>query len=38
MRFSERWLRTLVDPPIGTEQLAERLTPLGAQIETFRDA
>jgi phenylalanyl-tRNA synthetase beta chain len=33
MRFSERWLRTLVDPPIGSAELAERLTMAGLEVE-----
>jgi phenylalanyl-tRNA synthetase beta chain len=33
MRFSEHWLRTLVDPPIGSEELAERLTMAGIEVE-----
>ncbi|HEX8012943.1 MAG TPA: phenylalanine--tRNA ligase subunit beta [Casimicrobiaceae bacterium] len=33
MKFSERWLRTLVDPPIDSETLAERLTMAGLEVE-----
>jgi len=33
MRFSERWLRTLVDPAIDTEGLCERLTMAGLEVE-----
>jgi len=33
MRFSERWLRTLVDPPIDTAALCERLTMAGLEVE-----
>ena len=33
MRFSERWLRTLVDPPLATEALAEKLTMAGLEVE-----
>ena len=33
MKFSERWLRTLVDPPIGSAELAERLTMAGLEVE-----
>jgi phenylalanyl-tRNA synthetase beta chain len=33
MKFSEHWLRTLVDPPIASEELAERLTMAGLDVE-----
>src|SRR5690242_6324860 len=33
MKFSEAWLRTLVDPPIGSAELAERLTMAGLEVE-----
>ena len=33
MRFSERWLRTLVDPPIDGAELAHRLTMAGLEVE-----
>src|SRR5512146_1259594 len=33
MRFSERWLRTLVDPPIDSAELAQRLTMAGLEVE-----
>lgn len=33
MKFSERWLRTLVDPPIDTSALADRLTMAGLEVE-----
>ena len=33
MKFSERWLRTLVDPPIDGAELAERLTMAGLEVE-----
>ena len=33
MKFSEHWLRTLVDPPIDSEELAERLTMAGLDVE-----
>jgi phenylalanyl-tRNA synthetase beta chain len=33
MKFSERWLRTLVDPPIGSAELGERLTMAGLEVE-----
>src|SRR5512144_441849 len=38
MRFSENWLRTLVDPPIGTAMLCERLTMAGLEVEETRPA
>ena len=34
MRFSERWVREWVDPPIGTEELVERLTAVGLEVES----
>jgi phenylalanyl-tRNA synthetase beta chain len=33
MKFSEKWLREFVDPPIGTEELAHRLTMIGHEVE-----
>lgn len=33
MQFSEHWLRTLVDPPIDSEELAHRLTMAGLEVE-----
>jgi len=33
MQFSEHWLRTFVDPPISTEQLAHLLTMGGLEVE-----
>jgi phenylalanyl-tRNA synthetase beta chain len=33
MKFSERWLRTMVDPPIDSEELAHRLTMAGIEVE-----
>ncbi len=33
MQFSERWLRTLVDPPLGSEELARLLTMSGLEVE-----
>src|SRR5712691_4859850 len=33
MQFSERWLRTLVDPPLGAEELAHLLTMSGIEVE-----
>src|SRR5512132_3683488 len=33
MKFSEHWLRTLVDPPIDSAELAQRLTMAGLEVE-----
>lgn len=33
MKFSEAWLRTFVDPPWSTQQLAEALTMAGLEVE-----
>ena len=33
MRFSERWLRTLCDPPVSTAQLCDKLTMAGLEVE-----
>src|SRR5580704_12552527 len=33
MKFSEHWLRTLVDPPIDSAELAYRLTMAGLEVE-----
>jgi phenylalanyl-tRNA synthetase beta chain len=33
MKFSEHWLRTLVDPPLGSAELAQRLTMAGLEVE-----
>ncbi|MEO8487954.1 MAG: phenylalanine--tRNA ligase subunit beta [Betaproteobacteria bacterium] len=38
MRTSEQWLRTFVDPPIGTDALAERLTMAGLEVESVERA
>jgi phenylalanyl-tRNA synthetase beta chain len=34
MQFSERWLRELIDPPLGTAQLAHLLTMSGLEVES----
>jgi phenylalanyl-tRNA synthetase beta chain len=34
MQFSERWLRTFVDPPLKSEELARLLTMSGVEVET----
>ena len=36
MQFSERWLRSFVDPPIGSEELARLLTMSGVEVEANR--
>ena len=36
MQFSERWLRTFVDPPLGSDELARLLTMSGVEVETLR--
>ena len=33
MRFSEKWLRTFVDPALGSDQLAHLLTMSGLEVE-----
>jgi phenylalanyl-tRNA synthetase beta chain len=33
MQFSEKWLRSLVDPPLSTEALGELLTMAGLELE-----
>src|SRR5438105_9686346 len=33
MRFSERWLRAFVDPPLSTQALADKLTMSGIEVE-----
>ena len=38
MKFSEHWLRTFVDPPIDSEELAERLTMAGFEVEQRESA
>ena len=38
MRVSEHWLRTLVDPPLDTAALAERLTMGGLEVEAVERA
>ena len=34
MKFSERWLRQWVDPPLSSGQLAEQLTMAGLEVES----
>jgi phenylalanyl-tRNA synthetase beta chain len=38
MKFSERWLRTMVDPPVDTATLAESLTMAGFEVESIQGA
>jgi phenylalanyl-tRNA synthetase beta chain len=38
MKFSERWLRTLCDPPISTAQLCDALTMTGLEVEDVASA
>ena len=33
MKFSERWLRTMVDPPLDTAALCDKLTMAGLEVE-----
>jgi phenylalanyl-tRNA synthetase beta chain len=34
MKFSEKWLREWVDPPLDTSELAHRLTMIGHEVDT----
>ena len=34
MKFSERWLREWVDPPLSTGELAARLTGAGLEVDS----
>src|SRR5438128_7239224 len=38
MQFSERWLRTFVDPPLDGDALAHALTMAGLEVEEAREA
>ena len=38
MKFSERWLRTLCDPPISTVELCDTLTMAGLEVEDVAPA
>ncbi len=33
MKFSEKWLREWVDPPVSTDELVERLTTAGLEVD-----
>src|SRR5687768_1839003 len=35
MKFSENWLRTFVDPPLSTNELAHALTMAGLEVEAI---
>ncbi|MDB5926126.1 MAG: phenylalanyl-tRNA ligase subunit beta [Betaproteobacteria bacterium] len=38
MKFSEKWLRTFVDPPLDTRALADALTFAGIEVEAIEPA
>ena len=38
MKFSENWLRTFVDPPLDTRELADALTFAGIEVEEIEPA
>ena len=38
MKFSERWVREWVDPPIDTDELVSRLTAAGFEVESIEPA
>jgi len=38
MKFSENWLRTYVDPPLATRELADALTFAGLEVEEIEPA
>jgi phenylalanyl-tRNA synthetase beta chain len=38
MKFSEQWLRTMVDPPLDTAGLADKLTMSGLEVEAVEPA
>src|SRR5690606_24679275 len=38
MKFSERWLREWVNPPVTTAQLAEQLTMAGLEVDAVEEA
>lgn len=38
MQFPESWLRSFCNPPIGTAELAERLTMAGFEVEALQQA
>src|SRR4051812_10881769 len=38
MKFSENWLRTFIDPPLTSQQLADALTMGGIEVEAIQRA
>lgn len=38
MKFSERWLRAWIDPPVDSEGLADQLTSLGLEVDGIASA
>ena len=38
MKFPERWLREFCDPPLSAEELGERLTMAGLELESLEPA
>lgn len=38
MRFSEKWLREWVDPPVGIDELCEQLTMAGLEVDEVEPA
>ncbi|MGH8717125.1 MAG: phenylalanine--tRNA ligase subunit beta, partial [Burkholderiales bacterium] len=38
MKFSENWLRTFVNPPLASAELAELLTMSGVEVEALEPA
>ena len=38
MKFSEKWLREWVDPPVTTEELVEQLTMAGLEVDSVEPA
>ena len=38
MKFPESWLRTLVNPPISSSELAHSLTMAGLEVEAIESA
>lgn len=38
MKFSEAWLRSLIDPPVDTHTLASQLTMLGLEVDSVEPA
>ncbi|MCH9671058.1 MAG: phenylalanine--tRNA ligase subunit beta [Gammaproteobacteria bacterium] len=38
MKFSEKWLREWVDPPVGTDELVRQLTSAGLEVDSVEPA